>query len=170
MNDLEQIIKQAEADVQEYEALVASAEARVVAAQTDAAAARGKLSEGRIVLDWLRRRGDSEPVTASPPDKTDQPDQADQSPAKPATRFGKPVPEGPSKLAQCLDGLEGLGGAASNKQISNRLRRDGIIISPEHVRGLLKYASTKKPALVTTEHGSGVWRLVRSPNGAGGAQ
>ena len=85
--------------------------------------------------------------------------------------FGRPVPEGPSKLKQCVEALEDLGGIASNKQISNRLLRDGIEIDTDHVRGLLKYASGKKPhPPVVTEPGSGVWRLVRAMNGATGGE
>ena len=74
------------------------------------------------------------------------------------------MPEGDSKLKKCLDALEDLGGTASNKQISGRVDMD-----PDHVRGLLKYASGKKPnPPVVTEPGSGVWRLTRALNGAGG--
>jgi hypothetical protein len=172
MNDLDEIIRQAreadirqaEADIGEQEALVASADARVAVAQADAAAAREKLSEARIVLEWLRRRSTPQPVAASPTKQADQPE------SQPQMRFGKPVPEGPPKLEQCFGALEDLGGTASNKQISNRLLRDGIVIDPDHVRGLLKYASKKPHSLVTTEPGSGVWRLVRSLNGAGGAR
>jgi hypothetical protein len=75
-------------------------------------------------------------------------------------RFGRPVPEVP-KVDRCIDALQDLGGTATNKQISGRLLRDGIDIDPDHVRGLLKYASRKKPAPVTTEPGSGLWRLQR---------
>jgi hypothetical protein len=60
-----------------------------------------------------------------------------------------------------LDALGDLGGAASNKQISSRTG-----MTADHVRGLLKYATTKKEPVVVTEPGSGVWRLTRSLNGA----
>ena len=162
MNDLDEIIRQAEADISEQEALVTSADARVASAQADAAAAREKLDEARIVLDWLRRRQPAAAVRASP---------AMRPEPVPQTRFGKPVPEGDSKVKQCLDALEGLGGIASNRQISNRLLRDGVEINAEHVRGLMKYASGKKPhPLVVTEPGSGVWRLVRAMNGVTGGE
>lgn len=164
MNDhLAELLKQAEADVQEREALVASAETRLAVAQADVASASAGLTEARIVLDWLRRRNGSQPAEAPPATQRDRPH-------PPHMRFGKPVPDGPSKLEQCLDALEDLGGAASNKQISNRLLRDGIVIKPEHVRGLMKYASDKTPPLVTTERGSGIWRLARSLNGAEGVR
>lgn len=161
MNDLAEFIHQAEADVQEYEALVVSADARIAAAQADAETAREKLSKAQVVLEWLRQRNQPEPA---------EPSTASQN-GHSQTRmlFGKPAPEGPSKLSKCLDGLAGLGGTGSNKQISKRLLRDGVEIAPEHVRGLMKYASSKKPPLVTTEPGSGVWRLARV-NGSGGAQ
>jgi len=161
MNDLTEMISQAEADVQERESLVATAEDRVAAAQADAASARDNLNEARIVLAWLRRRHDAQPVAASPAK------QDGQSQSQPAMRFGKPVPEVP-KLDRCMQALEDLGGAATNKQISKRVLRDGYEIDPDHVRGLLKYASRKKPPPVTTEPGSGLWRLQRSLNGAGG--
>src|ERR1700690_2388676 len=147
MDDLDTLVRQAETDVQDQEALVASADARVAVAQADAEEARSGLSEARIVLEWLRRRGQPQPDAAPPPDRTDQP--------KPRLLFGRPMPEGDSKLKKCLDALEDLGGTASNKQISGRVDMD-----PDHVRGLLKYASGKKPnPPVVTEPGSGVWRL-----------
>lgn len=165
MDDLTELIEQAEADVKEQEALVASADARVAAAQADAAAARENLKEALGVVAWLRRRSQPQPVVPSPAARTDQPQ------SKPAMLFGRPVPEGPSKLKQCVEALEDLGGIASNKQISNRLLRDGIEIDTDHVRGLLKYASGKKPhPPVVTEPGSGVWRLVRAMNGATGGE
>lgn len=169
MDDLDTLIRQAEADVAERESRVAAADARVTAAkatvtaaEADAAAEREDLGAARIVLEWLRRRKDGQPAAASPEDGAGQPE------PQPQMRFGKPVPEGPPKLQQCLDALEELGGIASNKQISSRLLRDGIEINAEHVRGLMKYASSKKPSPVVTQPGSGVWRLVRSLNGAGG--
>jgi hypothetical protein len=165
MNDLVEYINQAEADVREQEALVDSAQARVAVAQADAAAATEKLAEARIVLEWLRRRSQAQPAAAPPVNRADQPQ------TMPKVLFGKPVPEGPFKLKQCLDALDDLGGTASNKQISSRLLKDGIEIDANHVRGLLKYASGKKPhPPVTTEPGSGVWRLVRVMNGATGGE
>lgn len=163
MNDLAGFIKQAEADVQEQEALLASAEERLAEAQADVTAASAKLAEVRIVLDWLCRRNGSQPMEAP---TAEQPDRSQSE--EPQMRFGRPVPDGPSKLQQCLDALGDLGSGASNKQISQRLLRDGVVMDPNHVRGLLKYASTKPNPPVTTKPGSGVWRLVRSPNGAGG--
>jgi hypothetical protein len=162
MNDLAEIINQAEADIHEYEALVVSADARVAAAQADAVAAREKLSEARIVLDWLHRRSQSQPVTAPPASQNGHSQQ-------PVMRFGRPVPE-VAKLDKCLEALEGLGGTATNKQISSRLLRDGFDLDPDHVRGLLKYASKKNPSPVTTETGSGLWRLVRAANGTAGGE
>ncbi len=155
MNDLAEIIKQAEADVQEQEALAASADARAAAAQADAAAAREKLAEARIVLEWLRRRSHPQPVAAFPLK------QADPSASQPLMRFGRPVPE-ETLTDLCQRALEGLGGTATNKQIRDRLNRDGHDVDLDKVRGTLKYLSRKKPAPpVTTERGSGLWRLQR---------
>ena len=162
MDSLTEMITQAEADVREREALADTADSRVTAAQADAAAAHESLNEARIVLAWLLRRSEDRPGTASPPS------QNGHSQAQPAMRFGKPVPE-KSKLDWCLEALEGLGGTASNKAISARVVRDGgPEIDPDHVRGLLKYASRKKPPPATTKSGSGLWVLQRSRNGAGG--
>lgn len=158
MNDLAAIIKQARADVQEREARVASAKARAAAALADVAEEEGGLSEARTALGWLERYSVSEPVAASPAEQN-----GGQS--QPKMRFGKPVPEGPSKLQLIMDALMDLGGIASNKQISTRLLRDGVDIKPEHVRGLLKYEGDKPHPQVVTEPGSGVWRL----NNAGSA-
>ena len=163
MNDLDVIVKQAVADIQELEGLLDSAEARVAVAQADAAAIREKLQRAHIALEWWRERNQAEPVAASPASPAKQ---ADQPESNPQMRFGKPVPEGDTKLNTLLDALEDLGGRASNKQIGNRTG-----MKPDHVRGLLKYASRKKPdPPVVTEPGSGVWRLTRPLNRTGGAQ
>jgi hypothetical protein len=162
MDSLTEMISQAEADVREREALAATADNRVTAAQADAAAAHESLNEARIVLAWLLRHSEDRPVAASSPSQDGQPQ------AQPEMRFGKPVPEKP-KLDWCLEALEGLGGTARNKAISTRVVRDGgPEMDPDHVRGLLKYASRKKPPPVTTESGSGLWVLQRSLNGVGG--
>lgn len=157
MNDLDGIVRQAEADIQELEGSLASAQARVAVAQADAAAVREKLEKAHIALEWWRERSHVQPVAASPAKRADRPK------SKPQMLFGKPIPEGDSKLKKCLDALEDLGGTASNKQISSRAD-----MNPDHVRGLLKYASGKHHPPVVTEPGSGVWRLTRSLNGAGG--
>lgn len=158
MDNLAEIIKRAEADVREQETLLASAQARVAVAQADEAAARNRLEKAHIVLEWLSQRSHDQPE--APPAK-----QADQPKSTPKTRFGKPVPEGDSKLSQILEALEDLGGTANNRQLSNR-----VDMAPDHVRGLLKYASGKSNPPVVTEPGSGVWRLTRSLNGAGGVR
>lgn len=158
MDNLAEIIKQAEADMQAQETLLASAQARVAAAQADEAAARDKLERARIVLEWLSQRSQDQSAEPSPAKQPDQPK------PKPQMRFGKPIPDGDTKLKKILEALEELGGTASNKLISSR-----VDMTPDHVRGLLKYASGKSDAPVTTEAGSGVWRLTRA-NGSGGAQ
>jgi len=157
MDGLTALIEQAKADVQEQEALVASSDARVAAAQAENAAAREGLKESRSVLAWLLRQ--RQPVAPSPEDRDGRPE------SQPQMRFGRPVPEGDSKLKKLLDALEDLGGAASNKQLGSRTD-----MKQDHVRGLLKYASGKENPPVVTEPGSGLWRLTRSLNGAGGAQ
>ena len=89
---------------------------------------------------------------------TEPPKQAERMETPPATRFGKPVPE----LAQtdlCLRALENLGGTATNKQIRDRLVRDGHDVDLDKVRSTLKYLSRKKPPPVQTDVGSGLWRL-----------
>lgn len=161
MNDLDEITRQAEADVEEYEALVVSADARVAAAQADAAAAGEKLSEARIVLEWLRRRRHAQPVAAPVGEHNGH------APSEPLMRFGKPVPEEPL-TDKCQEILEALGGTATNRQITDRLIRDGLDVDLDKVRGTLKYLSRKKPPSVATEPGSGLWRLLRPENGVGG--
>jgi hypothetical protein len=163
MNDLAEIIKQADADVEEQEALVASADARAAAAQADAAAAREKLAEARIVLEWLRRRGHAQPVAAPMGEHNGH------AQSEPPMRFGRPVPEEPL-TDKCQEVLEALGGTATNKQITDRLIRDGLDVDLDKVRGTLKYLSRKKMPPVTTEKGSGLWRLVRTMNGAAGGE
>jgi len=158
-NNLTDLIEQARADVQEQEALVASADARLAAMQAETAAAREGLKEARSVLAWLLRRDQYQPVASPLADRDGQPEPSTQM------RFGKPVPEGDTKLTKLLDALEALGGAASNKQLGSR-----VGMRPDHVRGLLRYAADKEHPPVVTEPGSGVWRLTRSLNGAGGAQ
>jgi hypothetical protein len=159
MNHLDDIVRQAESDVEELTGFLASAEARVAVAQADAATVREKLEKAHIALEWWRERSHAKPVAASPAKRADQPG------SQPQIRFGKPVPEGDSKLQKLLDALEALGGTASNRQISDRVE-----MKPDHVRGLLKYASTKAHPPVVTEPGSGVWRLTYSLNGTGGGQ
>jgi chromosome segregation ATPase len=159
MNELDDIVRQARADVQELEGLLDSAEARVAVAQADAAAIRARLEKAHTALEWWDERRKVQPVAASPMKQAEQPE------SQPQTRFGRPVPEGDTKLKKLLEALEDLGGRASNKQIGTRAG-----MKPDHVRGLLKYAASKEHPPVVTEPGSGVWRLTRSLNGAGGAR
>jgi hypothetical protein len=159
MSDLDAIVRQARADVQELEDQLASAEARVAVAQADAAAIRAKVEKARNALEWWDERGRVRPAAASPPMRDEQPG------SKPRMLFGKPAPDGDTKLRSLLEALEEAGGTASNKQLGIR-----VGMKPDHVRGLLKYASAKSHPPVVTEPGSGVWRLTRSLNGAGGAQ
>jgi hypothetical protein len=158
VNELDGIVRQAESDIQDLEGLLASAEARVAVAQADAAAVREKLQRAYIALEWWRERGHTQPVAESPAKQADRPE------PQPKLLFGKPMPED-TKLKKLLDAIEDLGGTASNKQIGSR-----VGMKPDHVRGLLKYASGKNHPPVVTEPGSGVWRLTRSLNGAGGVQ
>ncbi len=154
MNDLTDIIKQAEADVQAREAASTAADARAAAAQADAAAARESLKEARLVVEWLRRHTPAQPHAAPP---GQQPERVQP---QPATRFGKPVPE-KALTDRCQEALEEFGGTATNKQILARLIRDGVDVNLEQVRNTMAYLSRKKPPMVTTEKGSGLWRLLR---------
>lgn len=151
MNDVTEMIKQAEIEVQEREAASGAADSRAAAAQADAVVERERLKEARIVLDWLRRR--SQPVAASPGQR------AGQSQSQPATRFGRPVPE-VALTDKCRDALEALGGTATNKQLVDHLRRNGHETDLDKVRASLRYLSRKKPPSVQTDPGSGLWRLV----------
>jgi hypothetical protein len=156
MDTLTEMIRQAEAEVQEREGRTVAADSRAAAAQADAAAEHEGLKEARIVLEWLRRRGQSQPVAAVAGMQSDRPQ------PQPATRFGRPVPE-ISQADLCLQALEALGGTATNKQIRDRLLRDGHDVDLDKVRNSLKYMSRKTPPPVETDHGSGLWRLLRIP-------
>ena len=153
MNDLTEIIEQAEADVQEREAASAAADARAAATQADAVAARENLREARLVLEWLRRHSPAQPDAAP---SGQQPGLVQPKPM----RFGKPVPD-KALTDRCQEAVEEFGGTATNKQILARLIRDGVDANLEQVRNTMAYLSRKKPPVVATEKGSGLWRLLR---------
>jgi len=167
MDGVTEIMKQAEADLKEAETASSAAQSRAIAAQADADAARERVREMRAVRDWLQLHSPS----ARPPN------QAERTETPPQTRFGKPVPE-VSQTELCVRALESLGGTATNRQIRDRLARDGNDFNLDQIRGTLKYLSRKTPPPVETDAGSGLWRLRRvgtfvpagtlPVNGAGG--
>jgi hypothetical protein len=86
---------------------------------------------------------------------------AGQAPAT-ATRFGHPVPP-VTNNELCLRVLTALGRPATTREIRERLARDGHEMSQMQVRSTLKYMARKPHFGVTTETGSGVWRLQNPP-------
>lgn len=145
------MIKQAEADLQEAQAELAVAQELTRAAQERERSAIARAREMHAVLDWLQQHRQMEeraPATS-----------ADAVPAAAAiTRFGKPVPE-VAQTELCLRMLKNLGRTAATKEIRDRLARDGHEFSVDQIRGTLKYLSGKTPPQVVTKPGSGVWRL-----------
>jgi hypothetical protein len=170
MANMTDIMKQAEADLKEAEAASGAAQSRAAAAQADADAARERVREMRAVWDWLQAH-DQQAQSPTQTERTDTP---------PAMRFGRPVPE-VAQTDLCLQALEDLGGTATNKQVRDRLVREGHDVNLDKVRSTLKYLSRKTPPSVETEVGSGLWRLrvvrksapfvsagTQTMNGAGG--
>jgi hypothetical protein len=146
----------AEADLRAAEGRYEVARSRALAAQADEEAEMANLTKMKAVWDWVQ--GQDQPEKSSPPAtaQTTRQDLADTP-----TRFGRPIPE-VSTTELCFRALESFGRAVSAKQIRERLAADGHEFTQTQVRGALKYLSTKKPPLVETSIGSGVWRLTKA--------
>lgn len=148
MADVTDMLARAEADLREAEAASAAADARAAAAQAEATDKAQRAQEMRAVLDWLRART-AEPAAPARREGHDG-----------ELRFGRPVPENPITQLS-LDALEAMGGSGSNKQVRERLARDGHDFSQGQVRAALRYLSKKSDPPVTTQQGTGMWRLTR---------
>lgn len=155
MAHMTDIMRQAEADLKEAEAASNAAQSRAIAAQADADAARERAREMRAVCDWLR-------VHNQPTETPTRAEPSERREASATTRFGRPVPE-VTQTDLCLQALADLGGTATNRQVRDRLARDGHEVNLDKVRATLKYLSRKTPPPVDTEVGSGLWRLRAAP-------
>lgn len=113
--------------------------------------ARARAREMQAVRDWLQGQQQvvRRTVTAS----------ATATTTRPAMLFGKPAPE-VAQTDLCLQALRSISRAATTKEIRDRIAREGHELDTDKVRNALRYLSTKKPPLVTTKSGSGMWRLV----------
>jgi len=156
VNSMTDIMKQAEADVKAADSNRDAAVARATAAQADAVAAQKHAEEMHAVREWLRRLH-SEPT--EPDVWVETARTVKRTETAPATRFGKPVPE-VALTDLCRQALEDLGGTARNRQICDRLVRDGHDVNLDKVRSSLAYLSRKTPPVVATDPGSGIWRLL----------
>ena len=153
-----EILKRARAEAQEATAAREAAQARAAAAVADADAAVEREKAALAVQAWVEQQATAPAAPA---------EQAAQEPAPAATRFGRPVPE-VTNTDLTLQVLEDLGRPASTKEIRERLAKDGHELTQTQVRSTLKYLARKPAYGVTTESGSGVWRIDRSAlNGAG---
>ena len=153
-----EILKRARAEAQEATAAREAAQARAAAAIADADAAVEREKSALAVQAWVEQQA-TKPVPPAEP--------VGEAPAPGAMRFGRPVPE-VTNTERCLHVLEALGRPASTTEIRERLARDGLELSQTQVRSTMKYMARKPAFGVTTETGSGVWRLNRSAlNGAG---
>jgi hypothetical protein len=157
MVNVTDMIKQAEADLRDAEAASTAAQSRAIAAQADADVARERAREMRAVWEWLQLHN-QQGETHTQAERSEQPERAE---TPPATRFGRPVSE-VTQTDLCLRALENLGGTATNKQVRDRLVRDGHNVGLDQVRSTLKYLSRKTSPLVQTDPGSGLWRLRKA--------
>jgi hypothetical protein len=156
-----EILKRARAEAQEATAAREAAQARAATAIADADAAVEREKAALAVHAWVEQQAIAPAAPAEPAEPTGQ------APASAATRFGRPVPE-VTNTDLTLRVLEDLGRPASTTEIRERLAGDGHELSQTQVRSTLKYLARKPAYGVTTEPGSGVWRINRSAlNGAG---
>jgi hypothetical protein len=153
-----EILKRARAEAQEATAAREAAQARAAAAVADADAAVEREKAALAVQSWVEQQATAPAPPAEP---------TGEAPAPVATRFGRPVPE-VTNTDLTLQVLEDLGKPASTTEIRERLAQDGHELTQTQVRSTLKYLARKPAYGVTTEPGSGVWRIDRSAlNGAG---
>ena len=146
-----EILERARAQAKEATAARETAQARAAAAAADADAAVEHERAMLAVQSWVEQQATAPTAPAEP---------TGQAPAPVATRFGKPVPE-VTNTELTLRTLEGFGRAASTREIRDRLAREGHEFTMMQVRSTLKYMARKPAWGVTTETGSGVWRLQR---------
>ena len=151
--EMTEIRAKAEADLRAAEVRYEAAHSRAVAAQADEAAELENLNRMRAATDWVRGL-DQPTVPPSPAAQAERPE------TQPQTRFGKPVPE-VALTELCVRALESFGRQASTTQLRERLSVEGHEFTQTQVRGAMKYLSLKKPPIVETSKGTGVWRLSR---------
>jgi hypothetical protein len=150
------MLRQARADLEAARADLATAQEQVRAAREREQSAMIRTQEMQSVCDWLERHVQPEEVTTDTPTNVVE---ATRPPA--ATRFGRPV-AAVSQADLCLQVLRSLGRSATTKEVRDLLARDGHENTIDNVRGTLKYLSKKKPPMVETQVGSGVWRLAEA--------
>ena len=158
--DITGLKAKAEADLRAAEAKYETAHSRALAAQADEAAERENLARMKAVFEWVQGQdqpGDLPPGAVRHPTGPDTPANR--------TRFGRPIPEvAISDL--CQQALESIGRSQSTRQLRDHLAADGHDFTVTQVRGALKYLSTKKPPVVLTTKGSGIWRLNKAAKAA----
>jgi hypothetical protein len=158
--DMTEIKAKAEADLKAAEARYEAAHSRSIAAQADEAAELENLNRMRAATDWVRGLDQpAEPQIPAPAELAQGPQ------TRPRTMFGKPVPE-VTVTELCLGALESFGRQASTKQIRERLKAEGHELTQTQVRGAMKYLLSKKPPMVETSKGTGVWRLSKAAKSA----
>ena len=153
-----EMLKRAREQAKEATAAREAAQARATAAIADADDAVEHEKSMLAVQAWVEQQATA---PASPAG------QAEQAPTPTAMRFGRPVAE-VTNTELTFRELEDIGRPASTREIRDRLARNGHEFTMMQVRSTLKYMARKPHFGVTTETGSGVWRLNRSAlNGAG---
>lgn len=148
----------AEADLRDAQARFEAARSRAVAAAADEVEAQEHVKQMTAVRDWLRQQ-DQPPQPPAPAEQAEGP----QTQAR--TRFGKPIPE-VALTERCFRALESFGRQASTTQIRDRLAAEGHEFTQIQVRGAMKYLAAKKPPMVETSKGTGVWRLSKAVKSA----
>lgn len=152
------ILRQARTDLEAARADLAAAQEQVRAAREREQSAMTRTQEMQSVCDWLERHIQPAEVPAEvTADTATEVVEATRPTA--GTRFGRPVPE-VTQTDLCLQVLRSLGRPATTKEIRDLLAKDGREITANNVRSTLKYLSRKKPPMVETQVGSGVWRLI----------
>lgn len=152
--DITEMIAQAEADFERAEADLLAAQDQTRVAKEREEHARMRAREMQAVRDWLRTQ---QAVDEQATKATGSPTQLNGS-ATPM-RFGRPVPEVP-QTDLCLRVLRNFRRPASTKEVRDRLALEGHEVEVDKVRSSLRYLSTKKPPLVATNTGTGVWWVL----------
>ncbi len=158
--DITGLKAKAEADFQAAQEKYEASRSRALAAQAAEAAELENLAKMKAVLEWVE--GQDRPAGHCPAAVR----HANGNGATAAKMlFGKPAPEvAISDL--CFEWLEKYGRSASTQQVRGGLAADGNEFTMTQVRGALKYLSSKKPPMVETTKGSGIWRLSKAAKAA----
>jgi hypothetical protein len=138
MDNMAEMIQQADADLRQAEARDEQAEAELRRAEAARAVTQAEVARMRGVLEWLRQHSKPQGRTAMPA----------------AAASGRPAPT-MNQSELCLWELEKLGGSGGTTDIRLALEREGYTYEQKQVRSALKYLARKGKI----QGSGGIWHL-----------